>query len=75
LSGSATWRVTSTASNEIHLHLESSNGLPGPLQSAAQDITLPLQQLPAGLRLTGELSSSSGGIVANVAADSISFGS
>jgi LmeA-like phospholipid-binding len=75
LSWSATWRVTATGSNEIHLHLVSSSGLPPALASAAQDITLPLQQLPAGLRLTGGLSSSSNGIVANVAANSISFGS
>jgi hypothetical protein len=75
LSGSATWRVTSTSSNEIHLHLVSSSGLPSAVTSAAQDITLPLNSLPAGLRLTGGLSSSSNGIVANVAANSISFGS
>jgi hypothetical protein len=74
LSWSATWQVT-TAGNEIHLHLVRSSGLPGGLASAAQDITLPLNSLPAGLRLTGGLSSSSGGIVANVFANSISFGS
>jgi hypothetical protein len=75
LSWSATWRVTTTSSNEIHLHLVSSSGLPSGLASAAQDLTLPLQALPAGLRLTGGISSSSGGIVATVFADSISFGS
>jgi hypothetical protein len=75
LSWTATWQVTATTSNEIHLHLVSSSGLPSALASAAQNITLPLSSLPAGLRLTGGLSSSSGGIVANVSANSISFGS
>lgn len=75
VSWSATWQVTTTGSNEIHLHLVSSNGLPAALASAVQNITLPLSALPAGLRLTGGLSSSSSGIVATVFADSISFGS
>ncbi len=75
LSWSATWQVTTTASNEIHLHMVSSSGLPSGLSSAAQNITLPLSALPAGLRLTGGLSSTSGGIVAKVFANSISFGS
>jgi len=75
LSWSATWQVTATGSNEIHLHLVSSSGLPSGLASAAQNVTLPLSALPAGLRLTGGLSSSASGIVANVFASSISFGS
>lgn len=74
LSWSATWQVTATSSNEIHLHLVSSSGLPSGLASAAQDITLPLKALPAGLRLTGGLTSSSNGLVANVFAQSIAFG-
>jgi LmeA-like phospholipid-binding len=75
VNASATWQVSATGSNEIRLHLVSSSGLPGPLSSAAQNITLPVSALPAGLRLTGGLSSSSDGIVANVSAQSISFGS
>ena len=74
VSWSATWRVTATGSNQIHLHLVSSSGLPSALASAARDITLPLSALPAGLRLTGGISSSSGGIVAHVFATSVSFG-
>jgi LmeA-like phospholipid-binding len=76
VNGSATWRVTRVGSDEIHLRLVSSGGdVPSGLLDRARSITIPLKSLPAGLRLTGKLSSSSGGIVAHVFADSLSFGS
>jgi hypothetical protein len=76
VSDSATWKVTSAGPDEIDLHLVSSTGsLPSSLLNSAQNIKIPLKSLPAGLRLTGKLSSSSGGIVAHVFADSLAFGS
>jgi len=75
VNGSAVWQVTSAGPHEIELHLVSSNGLPSSLLSKANNIKIPLNSLPAGLTLTGKLSSSSGGIVANVSAQSLSFGS
>jgi hypothetical protein len=76
VNASATWKVVPAGPNEIELHLVSSSGqLPGGLLSKAQNIKIPLNSLPAGLKLTGKLSSSSGGIVAHVFARSLSFGS
>ena len=74
VSWSATWKVVAAGPNEIDLHLVSSNGLPGGLQGSATDIKLPLSSLPAGLHLTGGLNSNSNGIVAQVFAQSFSFG-
>ena len=75
VSSSATWQVTSAGPHEIDLHLVQSSGLPSQALGAAKNIKIPLNSLPAGLTLTGKLSSSSGGIVANVSANSLSFGS
>jgi hypothetical protein len=74
VNASATWRVTTVPPNQIELHLVHSDGLPSDLLSSAQDIKIPLKMLPAGLKLTGKLSSSSGGIVAHVFARSLEFG-
>lgn len=75
VNGSATWKVVSVPPNQIELRLVSSSGLPSNFLSAANNIKIPLNSLPAGLRLTGKLSSSAGGIVAHVSANSLSFGS
>jgi len=74
VNASAVWRVTSAGPNEIQLHLVSSNGLPSQLLDSARNVKIPLKRLPAGLKLTGKLSSSSGGIVAHVFARSLAFG-
>ena len=74
VSSSATWQVTSAGPHEIDLRLVQSSGLPSQLLGPAKNIKIPLNSLPAGLTLTGKLSSSSGGIVANVSANSLSFG-
>jgi hypothetical protein len=75
VNASATWRVTSAGPHAIELHLVRVSGdLPGSLLDAARNVKIPLNSLPAGLRLTGTLSSSSGGIVAHVFARSLSFG-
>jgi LmeA-like phospholipid-binding len=73
LNANATWRVTSAGSNAMRLHLISSNGLPSDLLNAAENVKIPLKRLPAGLKLTGKISSSSGGIVAHVFARSLAF--
>jgi DUF2993 family protein len=74
VNASATWRVTSAGPHAIELHLVSSNGLPGSLLDSAKNVKIPLDRLPAGLELTGKLSSSSGGIVAHVFARNLAFG-
>jgi hypothetical protein len=74
LSWSAVWMVKSDGPNEIDLHLVSSSGLPSALRSGAQDVKLPLSSLPAGLTLTGGLTTSGNGITAHVSANSLTFG-
>lgn len=74
LNANAVWRVMSAGPHAIKLHLVSSNGLPPELYSSAKNVTIPVDRLPAGLQLTGKLSSSSGGIVAHVFARSLAFG-
>jgi len=73
VNANATWRVMSAGPNAITLRLISSNGLPPQLLDAAQNVQIPLKRLPAGLKLTGKISSSSGGIVAHVFARHLAF--
>jgi len=73
VNASATWRVMSAGPNAITLHLINSDNLPPQLLDAAKNVRIPLKRLPAGLRLTGKISSSSGGIVAHVFARSLAF--
>lgn len=75
LSWSATWKITAPRPREIDLRLVAGSGLPQAVRSGLASIRLPLSALPAGLRLTGGLSSSSTGITANVYATSLHFGS
>jgi len=74
VNANATWQVTSAGPHAIMLHLVSSNGLPSQFLDSARNVRIPLKSLPAGLRLTGKISSSSGGIVAHVFARSLAFG-
>jgi hypothetical protein len=74
ISWSAVWMVRTVGPNEIDLHLISSSGLPSALKSGAKDVKLPLSSLPAGLTLTGGLTSSGTGITAMVSANSLTFG-
>ncbi len=74
VNASAVWQVTSVGPHAIELHLVSSNGLPSQLLNSAKNVKIPLNSLPAGLKLTGKISSSSGGIVAHVFARSLAFG-
>lgn len=76
LSWSAVWQVQHAGPHEIRLHLVSTSGnLPSGLLSAANNLSLPLPALPAGLQLTGGLNASSSGITAHVFAQTLSFGS
>lgn len=76
LSWSATWAVQQAGPHEIRLHLVSTSGqVPSGLASAADNVSIPLSALPAGLQLTGGLNSSSNGITAHVFARTLSFGS
>ncbi len=63
----------SAGPNAITLHLANSNGLPPQFLTAAENVKIPLKSLPAGLKLTGKISSSSGGIVAHVFARNLAF--
>ena len=74
VNASAVWQVTSAGPHAIELHLVSSNGLPSQLLDSAKNVKIPLNSLPAGLELTGKISSSSGGIIAHVFARSLAFG-
>lgn len=74
ISWSATWMVRTVGPNEIDLHLIASSGLPSVLKGGVQDIKLPLSSLPAGLTLTGGITSSGNGITAMVSANSLTFG-
>jgi LmeA-like phospholipid-binding len=73
VNANATWRVTSAGPNAIKLQLVSNNGLPSNFLDAARNVKIPVKRLPAGLKLTGKISSSSGGIVAHVFARSLAF--
>jgi hypothetical protein len=74
VSWSAVWKVSPAGPHAIDLHLVSSNGLPGGLQSKANNIRVPIHSLPAGLTLTGMVDTSGKGITAHVFAQSLSFG-
>ncbi len=74
LNASATWQVMNAGPHAIKLHLVNSSGLPSGLLSKADNIQIPLSELPAGLELTGKLNSSSNGILAHVFARTLSFG-
>lgn len=76
LAWSAIWQVQMAGSHGIRLHLVStSGGVPSGLVSAANNVSIPLPALPAGLQLVGGLNSSSSGITAHVYAKTLSFGS
>ena len=75
VSWSAIWEVQAVGGREIRLHLVStSGGVPSGLLSSANNISIPLSALPAGLQLTGGLDSSASGITAHVFAQTLSFG-
>lgn len=72
--GSATWRITRVAGNELNVSLVSSNGLPGSLLSGIQNKTITIPALPLGLTLDS-LSVTPAGIVGNISGSNVPFGS
>lgn len=75
VSWSAVWQVKMAGSQGIRLHLVRTGGqVPSGLVSAANNISIPLSGLPAGLQFTGGLNASATGITAHVFARSLAFG-
>jgi hypothetical protein len=74
VSGTAVWRVTGTASNDINVQLVSTGGLPSSLLSPVSDITLRLPSLPLGLKIQS-ISVTPSGLVGTLTGQNVSFGS
>jgi len=74
LTGTAVWRVTTTASNAINIQLVSTGGLPSALLSPIKDITLQLPRLPLSLRIQSVTVNSSG-LTGTLTGQDVSFGS
>jgi hypothetical protein len=72
--GSATWRITRAASNQLNINLVSSNGLPSALTGEIQNKTIMIPALPLGLTLDS-LSVTPAGIVGNISGSNVPFGS
>jgi len=72
-SGTATWRVTRTGTNNINIHLVSSSGLGSDLVGSLGDINVPLPALPLGLTIQN-ISVTSSGLVGTVTGHNVSFG-
>ena len=73
-SGTAVWRVTRTAGNDINIQLVSTGGLPSSLLSPISDITLHLPKLPLGLKIQS-ISVNSSGLVGVLTGQDVNFGS
>jgi hypothetical protein len=73
-SGTATWRVTRTDSNQIRARLVASSGIPASLLGSVSDIRVPLPALPLGLKIKS-LRVTAAGVVGKLAGRDISFGS
>lgn len=74
VNASATWKVMNDGPHAIKLRLIRSSGLPSGVLGAADNVSIPLDSLPAGLQLKGGLNASSNGITAHVFARTLSFG-
>jgi LmeA-like phospholipid-binding len=73
VSGSATWRVTRVAGNELQVSLVGSSGLPSALLSSIQDIKLHMPKLPLGLTIDS-VSVSTAGVVGRISGRDVPFG-
>jgi hypothetical protein len=73
-SGTATWQVTRTGVNDIHVHLVSATGLGSAALSGISDITVPLPSLPLGMTIQS-ISVTPTGLVAAVTGHNVRFGS
>jgi DUF2993 family protein len=74
VSGTAVWRVTRTASNEINISLVSAGGLPTSLLSPLSDVTVQIPKLPLGLKIQS-ISVTPNGLVGTLTGQNVSFGS
>lgn len=73
-SGSATWRITRVNGREINVRLVSSNGLPAQLLDSVRNITVPVPQLPLGMKIQSVIVTPSG-ISIRVTGNNVAFGS
>jgi len=73
-SGSATWRVTRVTGSELHIGLVSSSGLPASLLGSIQSVNVAIPKLPLGLTINS-VSVTPDGVVGDVSAHNVSFGS
>jgi hypothetical protein len=74
LSGTATWRVTTTSGNGINIQLISTGGLPSSLLSPIKNITLQLPKLPLGLKIQSVTVNPSG-LTGTLTGQDVNFGS
>ena len=72
--GSAIWRVTRVSGTQINVRLVSSRGLPPGLLSSVRNISVPVPQLPLGMKIQS-LTVTSAGISIHVSGHRVAFGS
>ncbi len=73
-SGSATWRITRVNGRKIRVRLISSNGLPSDLLDSVRDISVPVPQLPLGMKIQSVIVTPDG-ISIRVIGNHVAFGS
>lgn len=73
-SGSATWRISRVSGTEIKVHLIRSNGLPSDLLSSVRNISVPIPQLPLGMKIQSVIVTAAG-ISVRVTGNNVAFGS
>jgi len=73
VSGSATWHVSLLPGSVLNIRLVGSNGLPGSLLGAIQNIDLTIPKLPLGLRIDS-VQVTQAGLVGQISGANIPFG-
>jgi hypothetical protein len=71
--GSATWRITRVSGDALSVTLVGSSGLPGPIVSDIQNLTLQLPKLPLGLTI-GSVAVTPSGVVGTLSGRNVAFG-
>jgi hypothetical protein len=72
ISGSATMKVTREPGNKIHIQLLSSHGLPSEVTDQLKDLTVPIPDLPLGMRIQ-RLQVNGDGISIHVVGSNVKF--
>jgi hypothetical protein len=72
-SGSATWRITRASGDSLNVSLVGSSGLPGPVVSDIQNLTLQLPKMPLGLTIDSVAVTPSG-VVGTLSGSDVPFG-